>query len=40
MYYLVFQHTTETHMGSDSTHFINIKSEAQVSCVFSQKLFQ
>lgn len=38
MYYLLLQHTTETHMGSDFTHFVNVKADVQESCVFFQKL--
>ena len=34
MYYLLFQHTTETHMGSNFTHFVNVKADVQESCVF------
>lgn len=40
MYYLLFQHTTETHMGSNFTHFVNVKADVQESCVFFQKLNQ
>lgn len=40
MYYSLFQHTTETHMGNNFTHFVNIKADAQESCVFFQKLCQ
>ena len=36
MYYLLFQHTTETPMESDFIHFVNVKADVQENVCFSK----